>query len=826
MKKVLSIVLSLVMVICMMPVMAFADTSNAAYPDIAGEPCEGAVNVLSALGVIDGYEDGTYRPDETITRAELTKIVITALGVADYASSTTSSYTDMANAQWAVPFVEYATNLNLVNGYGDGRFGPSDPITYEQAATLIVRAIGYTDDCNEMNGTWPAIYVQKATALGLFQNVTNGGATGATRGDTAVMLYNALTVPQVYADNDGQTLNKYGPDEQYLTMMDTLNANGSSEYKVVSSADADTAVNNISGYIGAGAEVIYNENDEVIALSDIKTTFLTGEYKSSNNRFEAEDGTTYTLGSNVYKVFADSNDGKITNAPTAGVDAFTNNANDGQKTFTADDNGKTFTIAATVSGRTITGIYSIAFWEVTEDDQVTSSDLNQIERNQRLLSKDFPLNDDQEIDTNAFILNGVDSLDAIEADNIVYVYTDEKGDDEITRIDVGTETVTGTISRMPSNKSSVTIDGTTYDVSSVKSDALSDVSAGDEVTLYLDYQGDVYATDTISGSAGNFAVVIAKSGDGPTDSAVGGTARVQLLTADGARVYDIDGSEYLDNDSLAWTDDPSTGLPEGRIVQYAVNDDGQITEMTAPDSEDYAIVEATANGKVTSGGYFDSHNISDSALIFTAPAEGNTFDYSDTDDLAVVEKADILNTDVALATYVYDVETNRIVCMVIDDSSTSEDLYGIVTDTYSIANNKSGADFYIGSELTTDGEVSGDTPTKIDANAALYQIKRTTNGSYSFGDVTAKKEYAVPAESETTGITVSNGYVQFTGDGTRYNLYDDAIVYVYNTTDEEYSIEDSGILEDDNVTSVKLYSTGESDDDSYGLINYIVVVVE
>ena len=54
MKKVLSIVLSLVMVICMMPVMAFADTTNAAYSDISGEKCEGAVNVLDALGVIDG----------------------------------------------------------------------------------------------------------------------------------------------------------------------------------------------------------------------------------------------------------------------------------------------------------------------------------------------------------------------------------------------------------------------------------------------------------------------------------------------------------------------------------------------------------------------------------------------------------------------------------------------------------------------------------------------------------------------------------------------------------------------------------------------------
>ena len=104
MKKVLSIVLSLVMVICMMPTMAFAASSSTEYSDISGEKCEGAVNVLSALGVIDGYEDGTYRPDETISRAELTKIVITALGVADYASATKTDYTDMANAQWAIPY--------------------------------------------------------------------------------------------------------------------------------------------------------------------------------------------------------------------------------------------------------------------------------------------------------------------------------------------------------------------------------------------------------------------------------------------------------------------------------------------------------------------------------------------------------------------------------------------------------------------------------------------------------------------------------------------------------------------------------------------------
>ena len=209
MKKVLSIVLSLVMVLCMMPVMAFADSTNAAYSDISGEKCEGAVNVLDALGVIDGYEDGTYRPDQVVTRAEMAKLVITALGMDSYATATKSSYSDMQNAQWAIPVVEYATNLGIVEGMGNGQFSPSSPVTYEQAVTMIVRAIGYTTDCNEMNGTWPAIYVQKATALGLFKNVEgNQYGTGADRGDVAIMLYNALEIPQVYADKDGETLNK------------------------------------------------------------------------------------------------------------------------------------------------------------------------------------------------------------------------------------------------------------------------------------------------------------------------------------------------------------------------------------------------------------------------------------------------------------------------------------------------------------------------------------------------------------------------------------------------------------------------------------------
>lgn len=818
MKKVLSIVLSLVMVICMMPVMAFADTDSAAYPDIAGEKCEGAVNVLSALGVIDGYEDGTYRPDETITRAELAKIVVTALGVADYASSTTSSYTDMKNAQWAIPYVEYATNLNLVNGYGDGRFGPSDPITYEQAATLIVRAIGFTDECNEMNGSWPAIYVQKATALGLFNDITNGGATGATRGDTSIMLYNALTVPQVYADNDGQTNNKYGSDGQYLTMMDTLNVNGRSEYKIVTSSDADTAVNSIAGYIGAAAEVIYNKDGDVLALSDIKTNFLTGEYKS-NGKFEAEDGTTYTIAADAYKKFAKEDGtttGKVEKADA--VPTITNNisnATDADRVFKPDkDAGKTFTIAATVSGKTITGIYSIADWNITKADQVDDSDLTQIDKNQKLLSEKFPLNDDQEIDTTGFILNGVDSLDDIEADDVVYVYV---GDNEITRIDVGTETVTGTISKVSGKDSDAkaTIDGTTYEMSSKMTD-FGDIKAGNEVTLYLDYSGKVFATDLVDGAAGNFAVVVTRSDAKPEDSNINGTAKVQLLTADGVTTYEINGKKYNDNDSLDWK-----SVTQGIIVQYSLNDDGQITKLITPDTGDYEVIE-TADVKskeITKSGYLDGHSIADSALIFTVPTKDEAFVYTDTDELSTVKKTDVLDTDLNLVTYVYDIETNRIICMIMDDSATSENLYGIATSTYSIdGGSGNGADFYIGSEFTTDGEIDDDNiPATVKNNGGLYKITKTTSGSYKFVAASVKGSIDKPT-------TVKNGYVEINNE--KCYFYDNVIVYIYDKSDDEYTIGSTSDLTDDELESAKVYMTGEDGDDSYGLIDYVVITMK
>ena len=89
---------------------------------------------------------------------------------------------------------------------------------------------------------------------------------------------------------------------------------------------------------------------------------------------------------------------------------------------------------------------------------VGDSDLDQITKNSKLLGKKFAKDDDNEIDTASFILNGVDSLKDIKEDNVVYVYVNSK--DEITRVDVGTRVVTGVINKVNSAGDQITIDGT------------------------------------------------------------------------------------------------------------------------------------------------------------------------------------------------------------------------------------------------------------------------------------------------------------------------------------------------------------------------------
>ena len=173
MKKLLALVLALVMTLSLAVV-----GSNAAFKDadkVSATYAE-AVDVLAGMKVFQGYTDGTFQPEGSITRAEVAAIVYRLYtgDVADKQASlyaTYNKFNDMGGAKWAAGYLGYGAHAGLVKGYDAKTFGPSDKVTGYQALAMILRAVGY-DKAGEFTGAdWQLHVAQYAQQLGILKNV-------------------------------------------------------------------------------------------------------------------------------------------------------------------------------------------------------------------------------------------------------------------------------------------------------------------------------------------------------------------------------------------------------------------------------------------------------------------------------------------------------------------------------------------------------------------------------------------------------------------------------------------------------------------------------
>ena len=182
-----------------MIVMLLSTTALAAigyFPDVPeGAAYADAVNALADMGILTGDENGKFNPNSTITRAEFATMMVRLLDEEDRAKTITkSSFTDVPSTHWACGYVTVAVELGLVNGYGDGRYGPSDTLTYEQAVKVLVCMLGYENDALSAGG-WPNGYTQVANALQLTANTDNLQSANVSRSVVAVLCFNSLSIP-------------------------------------------------------------------------------------------------------------------------------------------------------------------------------------------------------------------------------------------------------------------------------------------------------------------------------------------------------------------------------------------------------------------------------------------------------------------------------------------------------------------------------------------------------------------------------------------------------------------------------------------------------
>lgn len=191
-KKVISSVAALTMVAS--SVAAFAVD----FPDVESTASYAqAVQELSALDVISGYDDGTFGPDKLVTRAEITKMIVDALAKRSSAEASTEStkFADVSADHWAKGYINQGVADGFIAGMSDTEFDPDANVTYVQAQKMLVSAIGY-ETYAQAQGGWPIGYKTYAASLDITKGISGiKDSTELTRAQVAQMIDNAMDAP-------------------------------------------------------------------------------------------------------------------------------------------------------------------------------------------------------------------------------------------------------------------------------------------------------------------------------------------------------------------------------------------------------------------------------------------------------------------------------------------------------------------------------------------------------------------------------------------------------------------------------------------------------
>ena len=220
-KKILSLALALVMVFSLM---TFASAKD--FNDAGDIEYTEAVEVLTALEVIDGVGNNTFNPTGKVTRAQMAKMItLISLGnvSVDAFNGVTVDLNDISG-HWAEAYIKYCYSQGIISGKGNGRFDPDANVTAVEAAKMLLVALGYNSDVQVYEGPqWNVNVIRDAQINDIFEDMTGVASNiQISRDQAAQMMYNTLTtgiiekgseqsredgsISDTYTKNDNKTL--------------------------------------------------------------------------------------------------------------------------------------------------------------------------------------------------------------------------------------------------------------------------------------------------------------------------------------------------------------------------------------------------------------------------------------------------------------------------------------------------------------------------------------------------------------------------------------------------------------------------------------------
>jgi plastocyanin len=194
-------------------------------------PYYASIMDLRDRGIISGYPDGTYKPDQAVNRVEALKIILNAAKIDAASSQVVASFSDTTNDQWYSPFLNKAVELKIVAGYPDGTFKPTQTVNLVENLKMLLNAHGI-DSANVMvmsapfadtpMSEWYIKFVQYAKDKKLIEGDSMNKvypAQGMTRGKLAEVAFRLIYIQENDLDYFGQLKDPIGdPGDQTLVV--------------------------------------------------------------------------------------------------------------------------------------------------------------------------------------------------------------------------------------------------------------------------------------------------------------------------------------------------------------------------------------------------------------------------------------------------------------------------------------------------------------------------------------------------------------------------------------------------------------------------------
>ena len=818
---------------------AFTMFAGAAFTDSADIKVDTeVVDTLVALGVVNGYDDGSFKPNGTVTRAEMAKMIyVLRTGNSDASAynDDKTSFTDIGS-HWARGYIKYCQSLGIIAGKSNTKFCPNDKVTAQEAAKMLLVTLGYDAAKAGLTGpSWAAKTNALADENGLLEDVNTSFTAACPRQYAAQLIYNTIDTPTVVWRDDAYTnVTLLGTDnktvgEKYMGLQKWIGT-FEGDNSIVSAKDGEISVTgSIDGEHKTSGSNVHSvraqfkaDFDNKYVGEEVSVLFKDGN-TGTKNQPDAKDtifGIYVTGNTKVYNIVK----GDLQSCSDAGKIKFNDKKYDVAAHSNADNddvivtNFNTTTTADTIgtagSGATAAQVATY----ITRNYKVNSNDAIK-----------FVANDDDKI-VKAYVTTskfgkvssvtsskiGVEGLgtkdlddcvvyDGIKAGDLVQ-YVEAYQSSERKNIITKAETVEGKIEAFKSSDSQIRVNGNWYKFSAntaVATDFTNSALTSNDVddTYELIVDGKYYvAYNKISGF-NNYAVATV----GTTEF---GDTRVKLLKADGSEVTttvdDLKDGAALPTSGGTF----DTTKAAGKLFAYNLKSSDSKVDLSA---KDYTAVTTAASGDNFNG---DAKTVTLNGVRHIVASDASIFVYvGGTDNKWKVYTAKDLGNFALTATQTaqYIVDDNKIVALAVKTGSfptggSDSTAYGYVTNRI---DTKLGDDTVVqltiwnGSEevtLNVDGSscsaYRGDfveypiIASDAKANNSDVKVEPAVSGTASVGSTYFQVVKVKTVEDKriitTTDTVATNGQV-INGVDTAWTTTSDTVKIGVNTDDKEKS---------------------------------------